>query len=562
MLLSVFSSQMMISHYLPLIDSAEKIKYNMTTAHLWLEEYVNGDKTIDIEKNVIKNIDDAIFYNLMMLNDGTGESEINKKLEGSKKLLADLKELTKTRIKEIKSSKSGSEIDQRYDSLFAEFNNLISPIEYALRESRDERQAAYSWLQLILIIITIFLLFIAVYVFRFYNKKIEESIKEKTETERKLSTLMNDLKGMVYRCKSGPDYPMFFVSSGSYELTGYTPEEFVNKNTVSYGDLIVSEDVEKVSEFIQNSIKKHGHYQMIYRIKTKNDIVKYVWERGISIKQYDVKSFVLEGFIMDITDQIIDKQNLEKERLIAENLAEEAKVASKVKSQFLANISHEIRTPLNGIIGFSKLLLDSELDTSQKEYAQNVCLSGNLLLRIVNDILDFSKMETDKIDLVYKKIKLKTFLNNTLSILSDRIREKNLAFNIKIDNGIPVYAYIDPLRLKQVIINLLSNALKFTDSGEIVFKVDVITSSEGIYRILFSVQDTGIGISDDNQKIIFNYFTQADGSLTRKYGGTGIGLTLSKKIIEKMGGELKVESTIGKGSKFYFYLKLSTIEKR
>jgi signal transduction histidine kinase len=349
---------------------------------------------------------------------------------------------------------------------------------------------------------------------------------------------------------------MLFVSSGSTELTGYTPEELVNNKITSYGKLIVDKDLDLVSKAIQESNQKHGHFEMIYRIKTKSEKIKYVWERGIEINTNSPDDHILEGFITDITAHILDKQNLEKERKAAETLADEAQKANRAKSQFLANISHEIRTPLNGIIGFSTLLHDSKLEDTQQEYAEYVYASGKRLLEIVNNILDFSKITDNNITFHERKVDIKSNLHKTALILSDQIQKKNLEYHIFIDETLPELISIDALKLNQTIMNLLGNALKFTEKGSIEFHAEFLNQKD----LYIYVRDTGIGISEENQKLIFDYFTQADGSLTRKYGGTGIGLTLSKQIIEKMGGTLQVKSKIGEGSTFYFKIPIHELE--
>lgn len=542
----------------------EKINHNIVISHLWLEEYLNGDHTIDINKDVLALIHDAKQINSSLITQSFPLPFLNLdsyaattvKFQQLDHLIQGIQQLTTRRINDFQNTKSGSAIDQKYDDLFSDFNIIIKSIEDEIKEVLKKNQNRYAIFLGIMMLIVLGLIFAGITLYLFYTKKITAVYYVNFETERKLMTLTNNLKGMVYRCKNDKDYTMLFVSSGSTELTGYTPEELVNNKITSYGKLIVDKDLDLVSKAIQESNQKHGHFEMIYRIKTKSEKIKYVWERGIEINTNSSDDHILEGFITDITAHILDKQNLEKERKAAETLADEAQKANRAKSQFLANISHEIRTPLNGIIGFSTLLHDSKLEDTQQEYAEYVYASGKRLLEIVNNILDFSKITDNNITFHERKVDIKSNLHKTALILSDQIQKKNLEYHIFIDETLPELISIDALKLNQTIMNLLGNALKFTEKGSIEFHAEFLNQK----NLYIYVRDTGIGISEENQKLIFDYFTQADGSLTRKYGGTGIGLTLSKQIIEKMGGTLQVKSKIGEGSTFYFKIPIHELE--
>jgi PAS domain S-box-containing protein len=359
------------------------------------------------------------------------------------------------------------------------------------------------------------------------------------ESERRFRDLFENASDVIYTADLHGNFTS--LNRSGERMTGYTRAEALHLN---FSQVVSPETLKLVQKMSERKLKTLDEtvYELEFLKKGGEPLLVEVSSRAIF---ENGKPVGIQGIGRDITE----RKRIEAELKRARDAAIES---SRIKSEFLANMSHEIRTPMNGILGMTELTLDTTLDPDQREYLEIVKSSTHSLLTIINDILDFSKIEAGKLDLEEIDFNLHEAVGSAAAAVALHAHEKGLKLIVDIAAGVPDRLVGDPGRLQQVVVNLIGNAVKFTDAGEIAVRVAMESETEDEMFLHVSVSDTGIGIPAEKQDLIFGAFAQADGSTTRRYGGTGLGLAICSQLVEIMGGRIWVESTESKGSTFHF----------
>ncbi|MCU0459937.1 MAG: PAS domain S-box protein [Bacteroidales bacterium] len=370
------------------------------------------------------------------------------------------------------------------------------------------------------------------------RKRTEEEMRE---SNKKLSTIINNLRGVVFRCKYDENWTMQYISDGIYELAGYLPNEFINNKIRTFKSIIDPLDVETIWNEIKDALETGYLYTIEYRIITSSGNRKWVWERGRGYYENGML-VALEGFISDITE----RKRIEEELIRAKEKAEQS---DRLKTAFLHNISHEIRTPMNAIVGFTTLLdTPDTTDESRRQYIDIIYQSSNQLLSIITDIVDISNIETGLVKISQSAVNLNTLIRNLFEQYRLRTQQQNLVLNFSTHLGdSEAFVMTDETKVIQIFSNLLNNALRFTKKGRI--ELGYVVRGE---MVEFFVSDTGIGIAPENHEKVFERFFQVEGPSSKQYSGTGLGLSISKAYAELLGGKIWVISAPGEGSLFCF----------
>ncbi len=357
-----------------------------------------------------------------------------------------------------------------------------------------------------------------------------------------------------------PEERRFYWSSHIKNLLGYNPEIF-SPNIQSVYQVIHPDDLHQAKETVRKFLATGKELRFDCRLRKFDGTYSWFTNIGTQVKDPELADYRYYGILIDISETRALQQNLLEARNRAEEMALQAQKASQAKTEFLANMSHEIRTPMNGVLGMLELLMATDLNSRQKDFADLIYRSSHSLLSILNSVLDLSKIEAGKLVLEPVKTNLRRQMEEVVGLMQPLAEKKKIEMLLKYPPSVPENVVVDSGRLRQVFINLLSNAVKFTEEGFVSLEVTSEACDDHHNIFNFRVKDTGIGMTAEQQKVVFEKFSQADSSITRRFGGTGLGLTICQELVKLMGGEISLESAQGLGTKIRFSLRLELLRQ-
>ena len=474
----------------------------------------------------------------------TGESGSLGDIDRMRTFIAGLGEKESGKLENEEPGQPPSLLSYRTSRLFPLV--VVTPMDRnrALEQWEKERQ------RLLLVVVPSLALVVSASLLLYRRQQriqIERIESERREYEKFAATVFATVAEAVLATDA--ESRIVLVNPALSRLTGYSEDELIGKTPALF-----SSGLHEAAFYRQmwSALKQSGYWEGEIHNRRKDGRIWIVWTSISRVCDADGRVTHYVAGYSDVTERKQMEESLRSAK-------EEAESATNAKSAFLAAMSHEIRTPMNGVIGMAGLLLDTGLDAEQRQYAEIVRKSGENLLDIVNDILDFSKIEAQRLALEELPFDLRSTLEDTLELLAGRAHAKGLEIIGLVDPALPRQISGDPGRLRQILMNLAGNAIKFTESGEISVRAELLASDNETVQIRFLVQDTGIGIPADRIDAIFEPFTQADSSTTRKFGGTGLGLAICKQLCQLMGGEITAGSEIGKGSTFRFSARFKNV---
>ncbi len=369
--------------------------------------------------------------------------------------------------------------------------------------------------------------------------------RELQDSEEQFRTLIANIPGISYRCRMEPGWPMVFISDAVEKITGFPAGDFLGPMaSVRFTDLVPKADVARIAATVRKSLSESRHFVLEFQLRHRDGSLRWMWGNGSVVGSKDGDVHWIDGVLLDITE----RRQMEEDLRVAK---ERAEAAAQARSTFLANMSHEIRTPMNAIMGFTDVVLSGELQAEQRKRLETVHKSARSLLHLLNDILDTSKLEHGAVELEHLDFSLTDLVQQLCAEQSIQARRKHLSLRGEVDASVGDYVKGDPHRLRQILLNLVGNAIKFTETGGVTVRAQ--REAEGVH---FMVEDTGIGIAPDRLPHIFDAFTQADASMSRRFGGTGLGTTISKQLTELMHGRIWATSEPGQGSVFHVLIPL------